>query len=553
MAGGRLYVVCWALLSSLLVQMTVRGEGGSQSPVNQVFQFVQTAECKAWPDGSSNRASAYLWIPESCRQVRGLLILCANVPEHRLVGHPAIRKACADNDLGIVWCVPSFMNFKKDMPKAHTTIVAFLQELLNGLATTSGYEEIASVPWLPMGESGHLLMVDALVEAKPDRCIAGIWIKNHHLPPTNRTVPALVIYGTAQEWSQDKSDVRAKWNDVEKNYKSILMMRAEHADWPLSYAMDGWSGHFDCDDRTTEYMAEYIDKAAKARMPDEMGDPLKPPLMAAGYVANLPVPGQTKSGPDLARNAQNRSLPWYFDAALATEAQTIASIDWTAQTQLPGFVDADDQIMPFDFNGIANIKSVKWEADGVTFLVRARMLDQIPQTFVGAGEPLVHTSGEPMIDWLCGPVAPLGNRRFRIALDRTYGAAATYLCARQPGSDGIRSVVQPLAIQINSLKNTAGAPQTIQFNKISDVVLGTKSVQLLAKSDSGLPVEFFVVSGPAIVRENELTFTAIPPRSRLPLSVTVAAWQWGRSTEPKVKMAEIVRQEFRMVAPSATQ
>ena len=84
------------------------------SPENQVFQFMQSGVCAKWADGSSNKASAYLWIPETCNKVRGLLILCANVPEHRLVGHPAIREVCAKNDLGIVWCVPSFMNFRKD-------------------------------------------------------------------------------------------------------------------------------------------------------------------------------------------------------------------------------------------------------------------------------------------------------------------------------------------------------------------------------------------------------------------------------------------------------
>ena len=54
----------------------------------------------------------------------------------------------------------------------------FCKELLDGLAKTSGYDEVATVPWLPIGESFHLLMVDALVEAAPQRCIAGIWLKN---------------------------------------------------------------------------------------------------------------------------------------------------------------------------------------------------------------------------------------------------------------------------------------------------------------------------------------------------------------------------------------
>ena len=80
---------------------------------------------------------------------------------------------------------------------------------------------MATVPWLPIGESFHLLMVDALVEAAPQRCIAGIWLKNAYIPPTNRTTPALVIYGTAQEWGQDKADIRTRWNDLSE-YDRIL-------------------------------------------------------------------------------------------------------------------------------------------------------------------------------------------------------------------------------------------------------------------------------------------------------------------------------------------
>jgi hypothetical protein len=60
-------------------------------------------------------------------------------------------------------------------------------------------------------------------------------------------------------------------------------------------------------------------------------------------------------------------------------------------------------------------------------------------------------------------------------------------------------------------------------------------------------VKFFAVSGPAIVKDSRLEFTSIPPRSRFPVEVTVAAWQWGRHQDPKVKTADIVRQTFHLV------
>ena len=66
---------------------------------------------------------------------------------------------------------------------------------------------------------------------------------------------------------------------------------------------------------------------------------------------------------------------------------------------------------------------------------------------------------------------------------------------------------------------------------------------------TGAPVRFFVVVGPAVVQGDKLVLTKIPPRTKFPVSVTVAAWQWGRGTEPKVRTAEIVKQTFKILAP----
>jgi len=84
-----------------------------RSPVNQVFQFMVSDTCTAWADHSKTNAKLYLWVPENCKKLRGLVIMCSNVPEHMLVGHAAIRKACKSNDIGIIWGTPSFMNFRK--------------------------------------------------------------------------------------------------------------------------------------------------------------------------------------------------------------------------------------------------------------------------------------------------------------------------------------------------------------------------------------------------------------------------------------------------------
>ena len=548
----------WLLLYAGTAIGLAESPEARRSPVNQVFQFMQSATNSAWTNGQPTTATGYLWIPENCRHLRGLLILCANVPEQMLVGHPAIREVCAANDLGIFWGTPSFYNFKAKNENA--TQVAFLQQILDGLARVSGYSEVATVPWLPMGESGHLLMVDALVETAPARCLAGIWIKNNHLPPHNRQVPALIAYGTAQEWSQEKSDIRTNWNNVHAAYEGILNQRKLNPDWPLTYVIDGGSGHFDCSERLVQYFARYIQFIAQTRLPDNATAPLKSVPLTAGFLADLPVPGH-ENRPVLAyaqAAPEDRALPWYFDHAAAEEAQAIARINWHAATQLPAFADEYGQTFPYTFNGITWIPlnktpapltnglvtpTLKTEPDGITFTLQGRLLDRLPANFVGAAEPLARASGDPDIEWLCGCVEPLGHHRFRLALDRTW-PSPIYLAVRHPGTSTIRAVVQPG--QISRDGHDEGIAQNITFEKIADVPATTASVPLLARSDAGLPVHFFIVAGPAIVVGDKLVFTKIPPRTRFPVKVTVGAWQWGQAGDPKVKTAQIVRQTFQI-------
>ena len=180
--------------------------------------------------------------------------------------------------------------------------------------------------------------------------------------------------------------------------------------------------------------------------------------------------------------------------------------------------------------------------DGLTFSVKGIMLDKIPDNFVGAGENLPQAPFQPIVEWVSGQFKPLGNSKFRIALDRSWPNTANYIGVRQKGNDSIRSIFQPCGLTLP--RNTFGTTQKITFNRIPDVVAGAKSIQLFAKSDADLPVEFYVVAGPAIIENCKVVFTKIPPKSKFPISVTVAAWQWGRNTEPKVKMAEIVKQTF---------
>jgi hypothetical protein len=558
------YCLPLALFAAGTVAHAQSSPEAMRSGANVVFQFGQDGECAAWKDGSKTTARAYLWIPEHCQKLRGLLILCANVPEQMIAGDPHIRDVCSRHDLGIVFCPRSFYNFKATAKNQTPTDVAFLQQLLDGLAKVSGYAEVATVPWIPIGESGHLLMVDALVENQPDRCIAGIWLKNPHLPPRNRTVPALVIFGSSQEWGQDKADFINRWKDVGGMNQNVIDQRKANPNWPLTYVLDPTSGHFDLSDRLTRYVANYIDLIAPARLPDDPATPLRAIDLNSGCVADIPGPGAVAKSIASYAGAKEpqKNDPWFPSRELATEMQSIGNVNWNAKSQLPAYINDKGERFPYYFNGITMMAlnhqpaaarpqsmaspMLETEADGITFHVNGTMLDQLPQEFTHAGEALAKAPVAPTAEWLCGPIVPLGNNTFRIALDRTW-PSPIYVALREPGTADIRGVVEPG--QIARDFNTEGKAQHLTFPQLPDAKASAGPIKLGAVSDLGLPVDYFVDVGPAVIDGGELKFTTIPPRAKFPITVTVGAWQGGRYGEPKIQRSAVVKQSFSILAP----
>ena len=89
-----------------------------------------------------------------------------------------------------------------------------------------------------------------------------------------------------------------------------------------------------------------------------------------------------------------------------------------------------------------------------------------------------------------------------------------------------------------------GIEQKITFPEISNTKVGERFIELNATSDSGLPVSYYIKGGPAVIEKNKLLFSAIPPKAKYPLKVTVVAYQYGRTFEPKIQTAEPVERTF---------
>ena len=540
---------CLLFVPGLLLCATPPGAVANpvlRSPENQVFQFMISREFT--PDSSKFRphsTRAYLWIPSTCTRVRGVLVFGYNVPEHWLVGHPAIREVCAEQNLAILFTCPSFRLSavchdgkypEEAKAKAH---VEYLQQIVDALAMESGYEELRTAPWLPMGESMSLLIVTHLTNGAPERCIAGIHIKDGCWGQIKSPgVPMLEACGTGAEWDHQKYDLFTRWRDMAAgDLKSHIEKRTAVPSWPGSLLIEAGSAHFSCTESMCRLLAQYIRAAVKARLSPDGSLALRPVDLNTGYVAGLAVPGAAPVKPKRYSEcrSEERNLPWFFDKESAQAAFDMANVNWDAQSQEPVFADSEKKPLPFNKRGIFDVPC-QTESDGISFTLNAAFLAKLPVDSVKGGVPVGHAPGNAVIEWICGPCIPLGANRFQIAPDRSWSPTANVIFrVMHPGDADYRLSVNPGIMKLNP--NRFGKPQKIVFDPIPTQKIGVKEIQLHATSDSGLPIRFYVKAGPAEVHGDRLVFTPIPQRSKFPLTVTVVGWQWGRASEPAVQTA----------------
>ena len=195
------------------------------------------------------------------------------------------------------------------------------------------------------------------------------------------------------------------------------------------------------------------------------------------------------------------------------------------------------------------------QEDGITFQLTPVFLDTVPGesprlsnwTDLPVGASIGHAGKSPVLQMITGPAVLVDSVTFRIQWNRgtlwTDKKSDIVFSITHPGDKEYKPAVQQAQITI-PVKNREGQPQHIEFATLPDIKRGTKYVSLSAVSSCGLPVDFYVESGPAYVDGNRLILTAIPPKAAYPVKVTVIAWQYGKNSYPKIKTAEPVKQTF---------
>ncbi len=509
---------------------------------NGEFQFRFDFDNRGVDGKAAHPSSAYLWIPPSARKVRGLIVTQQNVGEQPFVEHPAIREACAQNDFAIFWCCPpSDIRFEKDREAA----VHLLEEVLQKLGVVSGYEELGGAPWIPFGHSTTTTFARNLAEARPARTLAILSAKGGIMLPVAGSFPGVYSGGQYPEWRQPTHD----WTTHGASLPGLKKIREElRARWrPVSYVEEYGGGHFDYTPRYLEFLALYIDKAIHARLTSD--GTLRAMRDNEGCVVDLrpPLPTAPLMITPLAEaTGALRDAPWFFDRELAEAAVALMDYGkWDRRNQIVAFAKLDGMPETFSKSGIVDPVPCEFADDGVTVSrIETTFLDRLPDNFTQAGMRFTHAAAGPRTIERISGVFAVENGKYRVELNRGYPDTPNFIAVRHAGDAEHRPSIQPGRFVPPVY---AGREQHIDFEKTRDQPVGTKSIVLRATSSAGLPVRFYVRSGPARISGNELVLLPLPPRARLPVKVTVVAWQLGRGGADAIAAATPVEESFDLV------
>jgi len=503
---------------------------------------------------------AFLWIPPGCQRVRAVVLGQHNMEEEPILESPRFRAALAELGFAEVWVTPGFdLFFRFDRGAGEA-----FDEMMKSLANVSGYSELATAPIVPMGHSATASFPWNFAAWAPDRTLAVLSISGQW--PYYKDV-------NTPDWGDRKVDgipglvSMGEYEAAESRAGEGLAERQQHPQTALSMLQNPGGGHFDETDAKIDYLALYLKKAAQYRLPTNAPvdgpvklnpiDPSKHGWLAERWHRDQPP--KTTPAPVGQYKGDPKDAFWYFDGELAKATEAFEAQYRGKKADLLGYVQNGKVVEQNPKTHQQVTLSFLPLADGVSFKLKGAFIDTVPEgrpegwTGLPKGSPVDHASGggPVIISRICGPVEQTGPdtwaiRFYRMGTDNKKRSNEIWLEATHPGDAQYRRAVQQSVLRF-PLRNTVGADQTITFPEIPDQRVGTASLPLHATSSAHVPVYFYVKDGPAELVGNTLKFTAIPPRAKFPVAVTVVAWQWGRSIDPKLKTAEPVERTFHLV------
>jgi hypothetical protein len=529
-----------------------------------VWQWSAVADSITLPAG--NHPQAFLWIPEGCPRVRAVVFAHNNMLEEVILEHPRFRQELARLGIAELLVTPLFDFWQ--VTTNNEGVNAKFTALLKTFAVESGYRELEFAPVIPLGHSASATMPWNFAAWNPQRTVAVLSVHGDapqtRLTGNSRTnadwggrnidgIPSLMVMGEFEWW--------------EDRLAPMFPFKKKHQAAPVALLCDAGNGHFNSSDELVDFLAMFVRKAAEWRLPEKspLNEPpkLTPVDPCQGWLVDRWRPGQPPAAPaaPFEKYAGNRDEAfWCFDREMARVTEKYYARQRGKLPQLVGFAQDGKNISVTPKSSDQVRLPVPPMDDRLTFHLQGTFLDAVPAgnpekwTGLTHGTPIGHaTGGGPVVlARITGPVEQLSADTFAIRFNRLSilsDPRMTGIClfAKHPGDARYKAAVEPALMRIPA-RLTNGVEQKISFPKIPDQKAGTKSLGLSAVSSAGVPVYYYVRQGPAEISGDRLVFSKIPPRATFPVKVTVVAWQYGRTIEPKLQSAAPVEQSFWIVS-----
>jgi len=480
---------------------------------------------------SADDRNVWLYIPATAKSVRALLLLQQNVVEQMISVHPVIRKACNANDIAIAWCQPGFdAQFEGDAQASH----ALIQQRFRAAGRTIGYPELGDVPLITFGHSATCGYAQRSAEARPERVLAAIVTHGWNGVDSFRNYkgPVALFIGPVWEMGQQNKAITNP-----RGMNSLKKVRQKLAEnWmPISVIDQFGSGHFDYADDVVEFLAMYIDKAAKARL-DAAGKLRDVALNTGHIIPDLPAasaaPLTVKPYAE-ASERERSGAPWFFDKELAEMAAGIiyGNGPWDRAGQLIGFNYPDGTPAPFGKSGLVNPVPYSIVPGTSQIQFFPVLLEALPAGFKEEGRTLARCSDRTItIEYDNGPYIHRDrDGAYRIKANR--GADSGYIVARNRGDRKVRPAVQPTYLSLGGAA-VAGA---IPLDNPGDQRVGA-AIALKNVSRADTFVGYYVDHGPARVVGEKLVILPLPPNTPGPVEVELVAYSLRQTISGRVSV-----------------
>ncbi len=550
-----LTILAWCLLVGALVSR-------AQAAVWQWSVPVVAADAKP-----GDRTLAFLWIPENCARVRGVVFAQNNMIEEGLLEHSAFRRTLSELGFAEVWVAPKFdqvFDFTKGAGER-------FDAMMRALADASGYTELVSAPIVPMGHSACASFPWNFAAWNPARTLAVLSVKGD--------APQTELTGSGKpnpDWGNRSIDgvpglmVMSEYEWWEARLAPLMRFRVSHPTVPLAVLADVGRSHFDISDALVEFLAHFIRSAAAVRLGagaatnSNSSPTLYPVDPARGWLADRwrgDEPPRARPAKANDFRGERTEAFWCFDEEMArateayyarTRGKRSQQVDFVQEGVLAPIASSHTGVT-LKFVPLNDEFSLRVGGDFITPLPpkppvaakdRPPPLTEITPT---KAVPEAHAGGRVLITRITGPATLEPGGTLRVELNRTASttdrrSADIWLLAENQGDRDFKSAVQQALLHVPEVKT--GTEQRITFPKIADQKRTAPTLKMAAMSDAGLPVSYYVREGPATVEGDRLVLTPIPPRAKFPMHVTVVAWQLGHGSEPVVKAAQPVEQTF---------